>query len=285
MIDFHRRDPRMPGLDELLEQLVETQFVDLPGLSERQRAIRDRVRQVVVAGLMGLATDAAAGPEVRAAAEIALAFELETTLSFAPRYNVAPTQPIAGVRIDDQGARSLAMLHWGLIPSWAKEKAIGNRMINARGETVAEKPSFRASFKRKRCLIPASGFYEWKREGKMKIAMHILLHGGGFYAMAGLYDRWKNPESEWISSCTIITTEANEMMAPIHDRMPVILPEEAEAAWINLEIDDREMLQAFIRPFPAASLEAYEVSSEVNAARNQGAELIEPVESGRLPGF
>ncbi len=209
--------------------------------------------------------------------------EFVETGGVEPRYNIAPTQDVPV--ITNEGARRIERMRWGLVPFWAKDIKIGNRMINARGETVAEKPAFRTSFKRKRCLIPASGFYEWKRDGKTKTPMHIRLHGGGFYAMAGLYDRWKNPEGEWISSCTIITTSANELMAPIHDRMPVILPEEAEEAWINLEIDDAEMLKAFIKPFPAASLEAFEVSSMVNAAKNQGAELIEPVESGRLPGF
>ena len=200
-----------------------------------------------------------------------------------PRYNIAPTQDVPV--ITNEGTRRIERMRWGLVPFWAKDLKIDTRLINTRGETVAKKPAFRANFKRKRCLIPASGFYEWKREGKTKIPMHIRLHGGGFYAIAGLYDRWKNPEGEWISSCTIITTSANELMAPIHDRMPVILSEEAEAAWINLEIDDAETLQSFIRPFPAASLEAYEVSSMVNGAKNQGAELIEPVESGRLPRF
>ncbi|NQW18299.1 MAG: SOS response-associated peptidase [Chloroflexi bacterium] len=200
-----------------------------------------------------------------------------------PRYNIAPTQDVPV--ITNEGSRRIERMRWGLVPFWANDIKIGNRMINARGETVAEKPAFRSSFKTKRCLIPASGFYEWKREGKTKTPMHIRLRGGGFYAMAGLYDRWKNLEGEMVSSCTIITTSANELMAPIHDRMPVILSEEAEAAWINLETDDANSLLPLIGTFPAASMEAYEVSSLVNAAKNQGVELLEPAESGRLPGF
>ncbi len=204
-----------------------------------------------------------------------------------PRFNIAPTQDLPV--ITNEGRRRIERMRWGLVPFWAKDVKIGSRMINARGETVAEKPAFRASFKLKRCLIPATGFYEWRREGqgktKTKTPMLIRLKGGGYFSMAGLYDRWKDPDGNWLSSCTIITTGPNELMSPIHDRMPVILPEEAESAWINLEVDSPDELKPFIRPFPAASMEAYEVSPAVNSAKNQGPELIEPVAAGRFPGF
>ena len=200
-----------------------------------------------------------------------------------PRFNIAPTQDVPV--ITNEGRRRIEKMRWGLVPFWAKDVEIGSRMINARGETVAEKPAFRASFRSKRCLIPATGFYEWRREGKSKTPMLIRLKGGGYFSMAGLYDRWKDPDGNWLSSCTIITTGPNELMSSIHDRMPVILPEEAEAAWINLEVDSADELKPLIRPFPAASMEAFEVSSAVNSARNEGPELIERVESGRLPGF
>ena len=200
-----------------------------------------------------------------------------------PRFNIAPTMDVPV--ITNEGARRIEKMRWGLVPFWAKDVKIGNRMINARGETVAEKSAFRASFKTKRCLVPATGFFEWRREGKSKIPMLIRLKGGGYFSMAGLYDRWKDPDGNTVSTCTIITTGPNNLMAPIHDRMPVILPEEAESAWINLEIDQADELKPFIRPFPAGSMEAFEVSSAVNSAKNQGPELIEPVASGRLPGF
>ena len=208
-----------------------------------------------------------------------------------PRFNIAPTQDVPV--ITNEGSRRIEKMRWGLVPFWAKDVKIGSRMINARGETVAEKPAFRASFKTKRCLVPATGFFEWQREGKgktqTKTPMLIRLKGGGYFSMAGLYDRWKDPDGNVISSCTIITTGPNELMSPIHDRMPVILPEEAESAWINLEVDQPDELKSFIRSFPAASMEAFEVSSAVNSVKNQGSELIEPVESGRqarlhLPG-
>ncbi len=209
--------------------------------------------------------------------------EFVETGGLKPRFNIAPTQDVPV--ITNEGSRRIEKMRWGLVPFWAKDIKIGSRMINARGETVAEKPAFRASFKSRRCLIPATGFYEWLREGKSKTPMLIRLKGGGYFSMAGLYDRWRNPDGDTVSSFTIITTGPNELMSSIHDRMPVILPEEAEAAWINLEVDSADELKPFIRPFPAASMEAYEVSGAVNSAKNDGPELIEPVASGRLRGF
>ena len=196
-----------------------------------------------------------------------------------PRFNIAPTQEVP--IITNESVRHIEKMRWGLIPFWAKDVKIGNRMINARGETVASKPAFRHSFKTRRCLVPANGFYEWRKEGKARFPRHFRVKGGGLFAMAGLYDRWEDPSGNTISSFTIITTTANELLSPIHDRMPVILPEEAEAAWINLEVDSPEELTAFIRPFPASSMESNEVSTQVNSPRNDGPELLTPG-SGQL---
>ena len=196
-----------------------------------------------------------------------------------PRFNIAPTQEVP--IITNEGARRIEKMRWGLIPFWAKDAKIGSRTINARGETVATKPAFRNSFKTRRCIVPASGFYEWRKEGRARFPRHFRVRGEALFAMAGLYDRWKGPDGVQISSFTIITTTANELLAPIHDRMPVILPEEAEAAWINLEVDSPDEFTPFIRPFPAASMESNDVSTLVNSPRNDGPELLTPG-SGQL---
>ena len=168
-------------------------------------------------------------------------------------------------------------MRWGLVPSWAKDPKIGNRMINARSETVTEKPSFRTSFKRRRCLIPADGFYEWKREGKAKKPMLITANPGGLFAFAGLWETWKQPDGSWLLTCAIITTSANEFMKSIHDRMPVILPREAEASWLDPEEQDTAMLSELLLPYDSDRMEGYEVSTLVNSPRNNFPEVIEPV--------
>ena len=200
-----------------------------------------------------------------------------------PRYNIAPSQDVAAVT--NEGARRIERMRWGLIPFWAKDPRIGYRMINARAETVARTPAFRASFKSKRCLIPADGFYEWKRNGKARTPFFFRLTNGGVFAFAGLYDRWRDPDGSLVSSCSIITTEPNELAAPVHDRMPVILPYEAEAAWLNLEVEGPGELLPLLKPFPAASMQAYRVSSLVNSAKNDTPECVAPAEPGHLPGM
>jgi len=200
-----------------------------------------------------------------------------TNLSFVPRYNIAPSQGVLAV-INDEGENRAGFLRWGLIPSWAKEQAIGDRMINARAETVAEKPSFRRALQKRRCLILADGFYEWKKEGKRKVPMYISLRLHEPFAFAGLWETWKPPTGEPIHSCTIITTTPNSLMAPIHDRMPVILPRKAEALWLDRTVEDPQKLLPLLASYSAKEMEAYAVSALVNSPRNDIPACIEPAE-------
>jgi putative SOS response-associated peptidase YedK len=201
-----------------------------------------------------------------------------------PRYNVAPTQD-APVVIG-RPSRILRMMRWGLIPHWARDKDIGNRLINARAETLAEKPSFRTPLQRGRCLVLADGFYEWKKatSGGRKVPMRITLKDGEPFAFAALWDTWKSPDDEEeIESFTIVTTEANELMRDIHDRMPVILPEEEEDRWLSAEADVRNLLTV-LKPFPAGRMRAYEVSTLVNRARYDDPICIVPIAGGEAAG-
>jgi putative SOS response-associated peptidase YedK len=197
-------------------------------------------------------------------------------LGWVPSFNIAPTQEVLTVTNDGSENRP-ELMRWGLVPSWAKDPKIGNRMINARSETLTEKPSFRTAFERRRCLIPADGFYEWKREGKAKKPMLITANPGGLFAFAGLWETWKQPDDCWLLTCAIITTSANEFMTSIHDRMPVILPRESEALWLDPEERDTAMLSELLLPYDSDRMEAYEVSTLVNSPRNNFPEVIEPV--------
>jgi putative SOS response-associated peptidase YedK len=193
--------------------------------------------------------------------------------------NALPSRFVDARRIPPLAFRHgvLAMLRWGPIPSWAKDANIGNRLINARADTVAAKPSFRSAFKRRRCLVPADGFYEWKRDGKVKQPFFIHRKDEEPFAFAGLWERWENPEDgKEVQSCSLITTEANELMAPIHDRMPVILAESAYDRWLDLD-EPVSDLQSLLKPFPANELAAYPISTYVNSPKNQGPKCIEPV--------
>jgi putative SOS response-associated peptidase YedK len=190
------------------------------------------------------------------------------------RYNVAPTQPIAAVRAAD-GERELVFLKWGLIPSWSKDDKIAYKLTNARSETVAEKPSFRAAFRQRRCLIPASGFFEWKREGKQKQPFFIRPLDEDLFSFAGLWESWHDSEGEIIESCAIITTESNELMRTIHDRMPVIVDAESESVWLDSHTPVEE-LRSLLVPFASARMEAYAVDPYVNNVKNQGPKCIEP---------
>ncbi len=194
-----------------------------------------------------------------------------------PRYNIAPSQPVAVIPND--GKNQLDFFVWGLIPSWAKDPAIGNRMINARAETLPEKPSFRNAFRRRRCLIPASGFYEWKQVAgqKSKTPMYIRLKSGKPFALAGLWERWDAPDGSTVLSCTIVTTEPNELMREIHNRMPVILPQEAYKIWLDPAEPPLPSLAGLLQPYPAAEMTAYAVSRLVNSPDNDQPALIEPV--------
>jgi putative SOS response-associated peptidase YedK len=197
---------------------------------------------------------------------------------FAPRYNIAPTQPI--LAIPNDGKNKADFFLWGLIPSWSKDPSIANKLINARGETIAEKPSFRGSFKYKRCLIPADGFYEWKTETGQKTKTPYFIHMKDRkpFAFAGLWDEWHSPEGSMLRTCTIITTEPNELMSNLHNRMPVILDKKNYAEWLEPAPQTRENLIHLIQPFPADRMSAYPVSTLVNVPNNDRIELIAPTE-------
>ena len=196
-------------------------------------------------------------------------------LTHAPRYNIAPTQ--MALAVTNGSERRGSYMHWGLIPSWAKSASVGSRMINARAETVAERPSFRTALQRRRCLVLADGFYEWKGKGSGKRPMRIVMASGEPFAFAGLWDAWRDPKGEVLRSCTIITTSANELLSPIHDRMPVILPRELESLWLDHDIRDYAALGGILTPYITDEMEAYEVSSLVNSPANDGPEMVVPV--------
>jgi putative SOS response-associated peptidase YedK len=194
--------------------------------------------------------------------------------NFPPRYNVAPTQPVPVVRLME-GRRRFALMRWGLIPSWVKDPKGFALLINARGETLNEKPAFRNAMKRRRCLLPADGFYEWKVEGGRRRAFHARRPGGGPLAFAGLWETWIGPNGEEVDTAAIVTTQANEEMGKVHHRAPVIVPPEQFDLWLNSEADAR-IAAELIAPAPEGSMEVYEVSQAVNKVANDSAELIEP---------
>ena len=195
---------------------------------------------------------------------------------FAPRFNIAPTQPVLVIPNDDQNTADFFV--WGLIPMWAKDPSIGNRMINARGETLEEKPAFRSSLKYKRCLILADGFYEWKgAEGKkVKTPFFIHMKDRKPFAFAGLWDSWNSPDGSLVKSCTIITTEPNELTGIIHNRMPAILHPREYAKWLNPAPQTPDQLKPLIKPYPADLMDAYPVSTLVNTPANDTPELVVP---------
>ena len=193
-----------------------------------------------------------------------------------PRYNIAPTQNVTVVV--QRETRQLTEMRWGLIPFWAKDVSIGNRMINARSETVTEKPSFRTAFKKRRCLILADGFYEWQKAGKIKVPMHIRLKSREPFAFAGLYEYWETKSGRLLESCTIITTKPNELMNPIHQRMPVILHPEDESTWLNPENQNVAELLSMLKPYTSNPMEAFAVSKFVNSPSNQGPLCVKPVD-------
>lgn len=194
---------------------------------------------------------------------------------FAPRFNIAPTQFLLAVRQGDKG-RELARLRWGLVPSWAKDDKSAAKMINARSETVGEKPSFRNAFKKRRCLIPASGFYEWERSGKTKKPYYFQPRQG-LFAFAGIWESWQPPEGAALETCSMLTTGPNELMAPIHDRTPVLVAPEHYERWLDVEHHKPESLADLLQPFPADRMACHAVSVRVNNARNEGPDLVAPV--------
>jgi putative SOS response-associated peptidase YedK len=190
----------------------------------------------------------------------------------APRYNVAPTQPVAAVLRN--GETHLDVLRWGLIPSWAKDESIGARMINARAETLTEKPSFKGLLRSKRCMILADGFFEWKQEHEGKTPMFITMADSQPFAFAGLWDSWKSPSGEPLRTCTIITTQPNDLVATIHDRMPAILLPEAYESWLDPSNKDEQSLSRWLAPYPAEAMTARPVSRLVNDPKNDRPEIL-----------
>jgi putative SOS response-associated peptidase YedK len=203
---------------------------------------------------------------------VAKIFGVTHSLQTAPRYNVAPTQEV--VSILRNGSAHMEWLQWGLIPSWARDESIGSKMINARAETLAEKPSFKRLLRSGRCLIVADGFYEWKKEQGGKTPMYITLKDGSPFAMAGLWDTWHNPDGRDMRTCTIVTTQPNALVTTIHDRMPAILSADARDLWLDSSIQDEQALLHLLAPYPAEEMTARAVSRLVNNPRSEGAELI-----------
>lgn len=199
----------------------------------------------------------------------------DVIVEYKPNYNVAPTNEVPVVVME--GKRKLISCRWGLIPSWSKEEKIGFKTINARAETVAEKPAFRDAFRKHRCLVVADGFYEWQTTGKGKKPVHIELKSGNPMGFAGLFNIWTSPEGEKINTCSIIVTNANDLVSPVHDRMPVIVSPEDQEKWLDPAIQDPSDLTPLLKPFPSDELEMHYVSPKVNSPKNNSAELIEPL--------
>ncbi|TQR38516.1 SOS response-associated peptidase [Brevibacillus brevis] len=209
-------------------------------------------------------------------------FQIEVIpFDMQPRYNIAPGQLIPAI-ISDQGKRRIGQLKWGLVPSWAQDEKSGYKMINARSETLTEKPAFRRLFERKRCIIPADGFYEWQQRESGKQAMRIMMKTGEPFAFAGLFDTWTSPEGEKLHSCTIITTKPNDVVADIHDRMPVILNEQDEAIWLDREKFDADLLQSLLVPYDHEQMKAYPVPAMVGSPKNDMPECIQEIANQSL---
>ncbi len=213
---------------------------------------------------------------------LAKVFDAPEIADIEPRYNIAPTQMVVIVRAAEGGGREMNTVRWGLIPSWAKEAKIGARLINARGETAASKPSFRAAVKSRRCLIPADGFYEWMKTGAAKQPYLIRFTDHRLFAFAGLWERWRPADGEPIESCTIITTTPNDLVSEIHDRMPVILSPSSYTEWLAPNQPNPSRLEQLLIPFPPDDMEAFAVSTRVNKPVNDDAECIAPVDQQNL---
>jgi putative SOS response-associated peptidase YedK len=212
----------------------------------------------------------------RPAAEVTEQFGLEQPPALLPRFNIAPTQQVFAVRrLPGEARPSPALLRWGLVPSWASDLSIGNRMLNARAETVAEKPAFRTAFLRRRCLIAADGFYEWRTVSGKKQPVHFRLRDGRLFAFAGLWERWAPPGGAAVESCTVLTTTANELVLPLHERMPVVLAPARYEAWLDPKNADLGLLQSWLAPWPAEDMTAAAASARVNNPRNEGPECLE----------
>lgn len=209
--------------------------------------------------------------------QLAEQLNLPVVPEIAPRYNIAPTQPVAAVRASmASGQPELTYFHWGLIPSWSKDPKGGARMINARAETVAEKPAFRAALKYRRCLVPADGFYEWQKTNGKKQPIYIKMADGRPFAFAGLWEHWQSPDGSEIESCTLLTTGPNELISAIHDRMPVILHPDDYDLWLDPKMQTADRLQPLLRAYPAAEMTLYPVSTLVNTPQIDDPRCVEP---------
>ena len=214
------------------------------------------------------------------ASVIAEQFALFEVPPFTARFNIAPTQPVPVIRMRPGPAadRELVWLRWGLVPGWAKDPAIGSRLINARAETAAEKPAFRTALRRRRCLVAADGFYEWQQAGRTKQPYFIHLCDDRPFAFAGLWEAWEGADHTWLETCTLLTTGPNDLLRPIHDRMPVILPPAAYSCWLDPAIEDPRQLAPLLVPYPSDQMEAYQVGSLVNSPSHDVPGCIEPTE-------
>jgi len=215
--------------------------------------------------------------------KVAEAFDVASFAKLPPHYNIAPTQTVPVVRCDSQGRRELAMLNWGLVPSWADDPSVGSRMINARAETLATRPAYREAFRSRRCLVVADGFFEWQRDGRRKQPYYITHANEQLLGFAGLWESWKRGDLA-IQSCTIVTTDANRALAPLHNRMPAIVRPEDYAAWLDPKASDAAALSTLLRPYAEDELVAYPVRSVVNSASADTPNCIEryePVERER----
>ncbi|MEL4897427.1 SOS response-associated peptidase [Crocosphaera sp. Alani8] len=209
--------------------------------------------------------------------EISKYFQVSQVQDWKPRYNIAPSQEIVTIVQTLLGQRQLKGMKWGLIPSWSKDGKIASKLINARGETVAEKPSFRNAFKHRRCLIMADGFYEWQNTRNSKQPYYIHLKNRHPFALAGLWEVSNSGQTEEVLSCCIITTEANELMKPLHHRMPVILSGDAYSQWLDHNVFDREILESFLTSYGSDAMSAYQVSQKVNRPTNDNPDCLEPI--------
>jgi putative SOS response-associated peptidase YedK len=206
---------------------------------------------------------------------VARQFDLDAVPAFEPRFNIAPTQPVLALRHSADSAKEAVFFRWGLVPSWASDLSIGNRLLNARAETIATKPAFRAAFGHRRCLIVADGFYEWQTVAGKKQPVHFRFQDGRLFTFAGLWEHWNAPEGVPVETCTILTTTANELVRPLHERMPVILAPARRGAWLDPKFSDAQALQSWLKPWPAEEMTGVRVSARVNNPRNEGPACLE----------
>lgn len=202
-------------------------------------------------------------------------FDVGGLLNLPPRYNVAPTQDAPVLRLDKEGRRELIQMRWGLVPLWAKDLSMGARCINARAESLERKPAFREAFRQRRCLVPTDGFYEWEKKGKVRQPWRIGPAEDGLMALAGLWERWRAPDGGVVRSFAVITTDANELVAPLHERMPAVIPPDGFSEWLD-PATSPERLREMLRPYPSNRMKAYPVSRRVNDVRNDDPSCIEP---------